>query len=1180
MNRRLILFALLGLTAPVVAQTSNATRLRGEAEAVRTRKRLTEAQQKLTNGKPEEVASDLQKILEESGDDLVLVKDHHFQPARRLVHQYLAALPADTLTTYRNRIEEPAQKLLDAGRKNRDPQPLRELLDRYFVSRPAESALLLLGELAFERGDFIEADQHWRKLLPDRAADELKYPAPKTPVAVVQAKLIMARLFAGDHQRASAELAQFRKDHPTATGLLAGVNGVYADTLARMLEAPPRVPTETTGWTTFAGHSSRDGKPDSPLPYRWGGRVTWKTPIPREGGMNKSLPLPPSITPSRSLVFHPVVLGDYAYLADAGRIFRFHLKTGDARQALHYEHLKIPPEFRSDRDATALSVPCTLPIEFTLTVGNGKLLARLGPVVLPDGSDQDVKIRTYLVAMEPKPHLNPPAGESTLIATWQVSPPVPKGIPAVWEGAPAYADGRLYASFVRWESSRIITAIACYSEPGGEKPLWVADVCDSDANRAGGAKHRDELLTVAGSNVIYTSHTGVTLAVNAATGKPAWAFRNPSPLRPPTSSPRALSPPLYSDGRVFLAPADGDTVFALDADSGRPLWSSAPELQMEHLLGVSRGHLIATMHSPSKGIRGFDVATGRSQEPNGWLVEGPGSFGRGIVDDHLILWPTQSGIGRSGNLQLLDPATGRQIGQLIPNVYGNLAYTNGVLLAATATELRGYVFDRIENQIRPAVAPASIFASNSPTPFQPGEVLSRPVTTFDPVVAPGLTAPAQVIRELPWPPGARPLAPIGPPNETLIAVCDGQTLYGIHTADGQTAWQARLNTPANLTYAAYATDGRVFAVGPRAVVCVGANGHKRWEFPVPDPQPSTEIALAGITGNRLVLRINDRTLLGLDASTGHVAWLRDTEGRLRFDPIGFDTQPRFGRHLAVCSGGIVVYRSDGTRHTLSLGDGTPREAERKSSLVEWVGPLAFLPQSDREVILPTGPTSVEAVDVNGNFLRWKFDAERLVSATGVPPQVRTLGDTCLMAVARNYGTDLHFLNAKNGKPKWREPAMISMGDPDLTAIDADRDILYVPTAERLFALRMDNGREYWSASLPALPHGTAWRVRIGRRAVIVHPTAAMPQEPLETVFERVAGRLIEAPTATSFPHAVVGLALAGTDWTFPMLLFDPESGRLLQRLDLPTSGPTVNVHLTADMALVASVGKGVWLGSK
>ncbi|MDP1807079.1 MAG: hypothetical protein Q8K72_18025, partial [Acidimicrobiales bacterium] len=416
----------------------NATRLRGEADAIRTRKRLTEAQQKLTDGKPADAADDLQKILDESGDDLVLVKDDNYQPARRLVQQYLAALPTDALTAFRNRIDAPAKKLLEAGRTKRDPQPLLELLGRYFVSRPAEEALLLLGELEFERGDFTAAERHWRRLLPDGPPDDLKYPEPKTDPAVVRAKLILAQIFRGDRNQAEAELGRYRTAHPKASGPLAGGNGNYADTLTKLIATPPQVPSDTSGWTAFAGNVSRDGKPDRTVPRYWHGRPEWKTAIPRD---KKDVEVdrpskPPSFHDSRPLAFHPVVLNGSAYIADAGRVYQFDLKTGAARLAFHFATLNDSP----DIDAADLAIPCLLDADFTLTVANGKLYARLGPPTMPVSLEKKNKLRTYLVALEPKPAHQIDAEVLTLTARWQVAPPVGADGVAAWEGAPVVAN--------------------------------------------------------------------------------------------------------------------------------------------------------------------------------------------------------------------------------------------------------------------------------------------------------------------------------------------------------------------------------------------------------------------------------------------------------------------------------------------------------------------------------------------------------------------------------------------------------------------------------------------------------------------------------------------------------------------------------------------------------------------
>src|SRR5947209_7754301 len=150
--------------------------LRGDS--TQTRKRLAEAEQKLIGGKAADAADDLQRLLDESADDLITLDGKQYRSARWVAHALLAKLPPDVLKAYQDRIDQPAKKLLDQAKQTRDPRPLWQLLDRYFVSRPTDEALLLLGDLLFERGEFRAAENAWRRLLPDAGA-EIVYPGSK-----------------------------------------------------------------------------------------------------------------------------------------------------------------------------------------------------------------------------------------------------------------------------------------------------------------------------------------------------------------------------------------------------------------------------------------------------------------------------------------------------------------------------------------------------------------------------------------------------------------------------------------------------------------------------------------------------------------------------------------------------------------------------------------------------------------------------------------------------------------------------------------------------------------------------------------------------------------------------------------------------------------------------------------
>ncbi|MFO0823392.1 MAG: hypothetical protein U0792_09800 [Gemmataceae bacterium] len=329
MNRvcRVAGFLLLVSTVPVLGQQPAVEPATLRGDSTQTRERLNEAAKKLAANQTTDAIDALQRILDDAGDDLVSADGKQYRPARRFAHQLLAKLPADALKSYQDRLDGPARALLDAAKKTRDPGPLWKLLDRYAVSRPAEEGLLLLGELLFEQGDFLVAEQIWRRLLPDGGAD-LAHPNPKTDPAIVRARMILAALFAGEAERAKAALAEFKAKHPGAKGSLAGKTGAYAEILQAFLDKPPTFPVAANpgrDWPTFGGGPDRAGRVGVRLPRYWPtGRPTWNeilAPPPRH---HKAPPLPPVRPP----LGHPVIANDRVFVTEGTRLFGFELQTG------------------------------------------------------------------------------------------------------------------------------------------------------------------------------------------------------------------------------------------------------------------------------------------------------------------------------------------------------------------------------------------------------------------------------------------------------------------------------------------------------------------------------------------------------------------------------------------------------------------------------------------------------------------------------------------------------------------------------------------------------------------------------------------------------------------------------------------------------------------------------------
>src|SRR2546422_8638976 len=82
-------------------------------ESGRTGRRLAAADELASAGKWSPAVEEYQRILAESGDDLVALDNRHYLRSRYLCHLRLAAAPASALRLYRARVDGHAKKWLD-----------------------------------------------------------------------------------------------------------------------------------------------------------------------------------------------------------------------------------------------------------------------------------------------------------------------------------------------------------------------------------------------------------------------------------------------------------------------------------------------------------------------------------------------------------------------------------------------------------------------------------------------------------------------------------------------------------------------------------------------------------------------------------------------------------------------------------------------------------------------------------------------------------------------------------------------------------------------------------------------------------------------------------------------------------------------------------------------------------
>ncbi|HWG43495.1 MAG TPA: PQQ-binding-like beta-propeller repeat protein [Gemmataceae bacterium] len=746
MLKAFLLVPILTLAALARGEELASVTLSGESRA--TALRLGEAQKHLDARKWAEAIEQLQAILNTAGNDLVRLTPTHSIQARQLCRIRLASLPPEGLRLYRQRYETQAGKRLEQALAKQDTDLLRKVVEDAFCTRAAEKALNRLGDLAFERGRFAEAKQWWRLLAPlpdarrDAATRELTlvYPDLTLDPARIQAKQLLARLFHGPESEWTRELDAFHARHGKAKGTLAGRTGHYADllhTLAQerkkeMQNAECRMQNEKhsphsafcilhsafeSDWLTFGGDPSRGrviAAPDDILDRlsalcRSG--PTWRFNLDDHTQQEGPMPSPAvNAAQARSLAFHPVLVGHHVLVADAQYVTAYDLRTGQSE-------IWCDVGDKNGGVKPNLKLPAPPDLRYTLTVANGNVYARLGA--------QDIGVE----AAAPVPRIGkaakPRRDNETFLSClslhsarkeerfphlrWSLDGIVPHK-EVLFEGAPLVEDGQIWIAATRYNGGRCITSLDCYpTDDRGEPPLrWRRDVCETRELKPGEPRYRHHLLTLAGTQLVYCSHTGAVVAVDARSGRTNWGIRYPRGSRAKDDDVQTaevnwkdLAPVLFAAGRLYVAPADSDRLLCLDPASGRTLWEREA-MKVVHLLGVGQGRLI---FSTTKGLRAVGAADGSDAE--GWIIPDGGDgrtpgngltpAGRGLLIGDLVLFPTtqkRSPVSVETVVYAIRQRDGRPADDpaLLHRLpAGNLLYANGCLVVADRHTLSVFV---------------------------------------------------------------------------------------------------------------------------------------------------------------------------------------------------------------------------------------------------------------------------------------------------------------------------------------------------------------------------------------------------------------------------------------------------------------------------------------------------------
>lgn len=586
----------------------------------------------------EQLADDYYRMMSDSGDALVTTQESAPQgvcwtseQVRRLCQERLASLPRSVLDQYRVRVHAEAKALIEQGKLKRATGPLRRVADELRYSSLGDTAIDLLGDLLFERGHFEEAHYAWSLVSRGSIID------PRVNLAQLEAKQVLAMIFQGRLDEARTQLDIYRQRHPTARGEFAARDGIYHETLSATLTTfqRERIANNDEPWTTFGGDPSRNRVLSQGLSWSLlEDGASWRAKLPSLIAPGKST-APRRWDLQRNVAFHPIIVRDQVLIADHRSVVSYHLRTGE--EAFRFELKGAGP---------GVDGAARLP-RFTLSADNERVYVRLGGVKV--GPLEEPSFLVCLDLTEPE--------KTKKRELWHIKATAAKSEPVWFEGSPLVHDGRVYAVLSKIVERRVVSSIVCYDVFGRER--WSRAVCDapefSDGSTA--PRHRQHLLTLAGGQIVFATHAGAIVAVDATTGEPTWAVRYPSrgpTMRELEPSPRDLTPCVYADGRVYAAPLDLDRLLCIDTRSGRVCWE-AEGVEIVHLLGVAHERVFAT--TPS-GLCVFD-ANGRIE----WIQPSDGrlpSQGRGLLAGGWLYWPTQ-------DLQLPTRTVTMQGGQLMKN---------------------------------------------------------------------------------------------------------------------------------------------------------------------------------------------------------------------------------------------------------------------------------------------------------------------------------------------------------------------------------------------------------------------------------------------------------------------------------------------------------------------------------
>lgn len=1105
----------------------------------------------------------LQQIIENNGDSIVPLETGRYGNAADFCHLLISRFPDEGLKLYRDRVDEQVRTGFEEGQRELDEQALRRVINIGLLSSYGDDALLLLGELSFERGRFAAARWYWEQLVPEPpamppmengtsgpASQQLTYPDPDIDPALVRAKLVLCSLFGGEFARADREIAAFRRLHPDAQGELGSESGSLLKLLEQQRQAAAQWsfdrPSEQD-IPTFAGDTNRSIEAQTPVDPL---TVSWSAMLPSNAFVG-SMPRP-ALAKTGALSTFPIVADGVAYVCRPSSIHAFDIKTGKPRW---------PTDNNSDGRIYATDIVLPTGGEmialqgvpyFSMTADRGRVYARLGPPILRRSKTQR-GLFSEIVGLDVASR----EGELVFHVSSDVLDETPGGPELTswcFEGAPIVADDRVYVSARRSVPEDEIHVV-CFDATSGQL-IWRRRICATLKNmpeQFNFIGHR--VLTLGDGRLFLDTGSGAIASIDAESGKLLWVStfeatnQDETPFEFSDPTRHGMTPCVYADGVVFVAPAETNFVMAFDASSGQLLWQQRFSERVLHLLGVSRGKLIVS----GRNLWALDVGSGHfawAEKSVGFKDPQSYGYGRGVLTAGSIYWPLHDEILEvatdSGELQrrfALRQATG--------TTGGNLLVAGGRLLVAQPHQLvaLGDVPNAPASPTKiltqrprvPAIKETSGFVTiptklirNEPIHVRQKEEPAKSETShLAQTAASAVRWPAREAWSRELSAGAKAFSPTSHSTSSETPLVVVQTRHEVRTlaaVDGHEHWRCSALQP--LLWTSQSSAGLVLA-DQRHVECREAtSGRLLWKLELPITDAIRECR----SDDRDVVAVTDRQVCVIAADSGQI---RSQFEPSRDDVMTANAQPRstptwrtlLATSLPSNSRKLTAFDSPLLREPLLVDHSKsvvisrwPQWREATQCL--WMVTSTsndFASKNDANDATKSQRSSVERLLLIGNDnlmscwsadgkLQWQ-STQRLAVAFQKP---RLLVSNDRLVLIED-GLFARGINPSNGQTLWSAPlGRQPLSDLNESAACVDRTLVAV-AGDTLTSIDISNGQARWRRFIGE----GMWSVRVTNTDTIC-VRASSGAKPVEvTVCETETGDAVQSlrvPNLMGRPH--------------------------------------------------------------